>query len=275
MQDRLLEVDHLKIWDSRTGLVLVPDSSFLLSQGECLAIVGESGSGKSVTCKALMRLNRPNIRQAGRIALNGIDLAELSDKEMRPYRGRRMCMIMQNGMRAFDPSRPIGAYLLEVLSTHYAWSRSEMIASLSTAMISVGLQKPSVVMGRYPHELSGGMLQRVMIALAIVMEPDIIIADEPTTALDAVTQFEVVEQFVQLRGRIGSAMIFVSHDLGVVRRIADEVLVMKDGEIVERGGTDELFAGASHPYTRYLVASKEPLRSHYSRLMGGTCVAEG
>jgi nickel transport system ATP-binding protein len=275
MQDRLLEVEHLKIWDGRTGLVLVPDSSFVLSQGECLAIVGESGSGKSVTCKALMRLNRPNIRQSGSIALNGIDLSELSDKEMRSYRGRRMCMIMQNGMRAFDPSRPVGAYLMEVLSIHFAWSRSEMIAGLSTAMISVGLMDPSVVMGRYPYELSGGMLQRIMIALAIVMEPDIIIADEPTTALDAVTQYEVVEQFVQLRGRIGSAMIFVSHDLGVVRRIADEVLVMKDGEIVERGGTDELFAGASHPYTRYLVASKEPLRSHYSQLMGGTDVAEG
>jgi nickel transport system ATP-binding protein len=275
MQDRLLDVEHLKIWDGRTGLALVPDSSFVLSQGECLAIVGESGSGKSVTCKALMRLNRPNIRQSGSIALNGIDLSELSDKEMRSYRGRRMCMIMQNGMRAFDPSRPVGAYLMEVLSIHFAWSRSEMIAGLSTAMISVGLMDPSVVMGRYPYELSGGMLQRIMIALAIVMEPDIIIADEPTTALDAVTQYEVVEQFVQLRGRIGSAMIFVSHDLGVVRRIADEVLVMKDGEIVERGGTDELFAGASHPYTRYLVASKEPLRSHYSQLMGGTDVAEG
>jgi nickel transport system ATP-binding protein len=275
MRDRLLEVEHLRIWDERTGLVLVPDSSFRLSQGECLAIVGESGSGKSVTCKALMRLNRPTIRQSGRVVLNGVNLAELSDKEMRRFRGRRMCMIMQNGMRAFDPSRPVGAYLLEVLSIHFAWSRSEMIASLSTAMISVGLQEPATVMGRYPHELSGGMLQRVMIALAIVLEPDIMIADEPTTALDAVTQYEVVEQFVQLRGRIGSAMIFVSHDLGVVRRIADEVLVMKDGKIVERGRTDELFAGASHPYTRYLVASKEPLRSHYSQLMGGTDVAEG
>lgn len=275
MSEGLLEVEHLKIWDCRTGLVLVPDSSFVLSQGECLAIVGESGSGKSVTCKALMRLNRPNIRQSGHIVLNGVNLAALSGKEMRAYRGRKMCMIMQNGMRAFDPSRPVGAYLLEVLSIHFAWSRSEMMASLSTAMISVGLQEPAVVMGRYPHELSGGMLQRVMIALAIAMEPDIIIADEPTTALDAVTQFEVVEQFVQLRGRIGSAMIFVSHDLGVVRRIADEVLVMKDGEIVERGGTNELFAGAAHPYTRYLVSSKESLRSHYSQLMGGTDVAEG
>ncbi|MCQ6559947.1 staphylopine uptake ABC transporter ATP-binding protein CntD [Paenibacillus mendelii] len=271
----LLEVEHLRIWDGRTGVVLVPDSSFRLSQGECLAIVGESGSGKSLTCRALMRLNRSGIRQSGRIILNGVDLAKLSDKELRPYRGRRMCMIMQNGMRAFDPSRPVGAYLLEVLSIHYDWSRSEMNTKLSAAMTSVGLQDPSAVMGRYPHELSGGMLQRVMIALAIVLEPDVIIADEPTTALDAVTQYEVVEQFVQLRGRIGSAIVFVSHDLGVVRRIADEVLVMKEGVIVERGKTSQLFTDGSHPYTRYLVSSKEAIRSHYLQLMGGTDVAEG
>ncbi|WP_214630782.1 staphylopine uptake ABC transporter ATP-binding protein CntD [Paenibacillus agaridevorans] len=271
----LLEVEHLRIWEGRTGDVLVPDSSFRLSKGQCLAIVGESGSGKSLTCKALMRLNRPFIRQSGRVALYGIDLATLSAKEMRPYRGKRMCMIMQNGMRAFDPSRPVGAYLLEVLSLHYDWSRSEMIASLSTAMISVGLQEPSAVMGRYPHELSGGMLQRVMIALAIVLEPDVIIADEPTTALDAVTQYEVVERFVQLRGRIGSAILFVSHDLGVVRRIADDMLVMKNGVIVERGKTSDILADASHPYSRYLVSSKDALRNHYLQLMGGTDVAEG
>lgn len=271
----LLEVEHLRIWDGGSGEVLVPDSSFRLSQGECLAIVGESGSGKSLTCKALMRLNRPGIRQTGRVALNGVDLTGLSDKEMRPYRGKRMCMIMQNGMRAFDPSRPVGAYLLEALSLHGDWSRSEMVAGLSAAMMSVGLSDPSAVMGRYPHELSGGMLQRTMIALAIVLEPDVIIADEPTTALDAVTQYEVVEQFVALRGRIGSAIVFVSHDLGVVRRIADEVLVMKDGDIVEQGGTDAIFGGASHPYTRYLVSSKEALRSRYLQLMGGTRIAEG
>jgi len=271
----LLEVEHIKIWDGRTGNVLIPDSSFQLSQGECLAIVGESGSGKSLTCKALMRLNRPEIRQSGRISLYGVDLASLSDKEMRRYRGRRMCMIMQNGMRAFDPSRPVGAFLLEVLSIHYDWSRSEMIASLSTAMISVGLKNFSVVMERYPHELSGGMLQRVMIALAIVMEPDVIIADEPTTALDAVTQYEVVEQFVHLRGRIGSAIVFVSHDLEVVRRIADDVLVMKDGVIVERGKTSKILNDASHSYTRFLVSSKEALRRYYMQLMEGTDVAKG
>ncbi|MEK3787695.1 staphylopine uptake ABC transporter ATP-binding protein CntD [Paenibacillus sp. FSL K6-1230] len=265
----VLEVEHLKIWDDRTGQVLVPDSSFRLVQGKCLAIVGESGSGKSLTCKALTRLNRSGIRQSGRIALSGIDLSELSTKDLRQYRGRRLCMIMQNGMSAFDPSRSIGAYLFEILSVHFNWRRSEMVDSIAVAMSSVGLKEPSVIMRRYPHELSGGMLQRVMIALAIVLEPDVIIADEPTTALDAVTAYEVVEQFVRLRERFGSSMIFVSHDLGVVRRIADDVMVMKDGEIVEQGSVEDIFAGASHPYTRYLVSSKQALNLHYNQLMGG------
>ncbi|MFC0212146.1 ABC transporter ATP-binding protein [Paenibacillus chartarius] len=271
----MLEVDQLKIWEERSGRVLVHGSSFRLSRGECLAVVGESGSGKSLTCRSLVRLNRKGIRQTGLIALNGLDLSMLSDKEMRRYRGRRLCMIMQNGMSAFDPSRPIGSHLQATLSVHYDWSRSEMEAKLTAAMSAVGLREPASVMRRYPHELSGGMLQRVMISLAIVLEPDVIIADEPTTALDAVTAYEVVEQFEGVRNRLGSAIIFVSHDLGVVRRIADNVLVMKDGEIVERGATRDIFACASHPYTRYLVSSKEALTRHYKQLMGGANDVEG
>ncbi|CAM4492292.1 nickel transport system ATP-binding protein [Paenibacillus endophyticus] len=271
----VLEVEHLNIWEERSGRVLVHDSSFRLAQGECLAIVGESGSGKSLTCKSLMRLNRTGVRQSGFVALNGEDLSKLSDKEMRKFRGRRFCMIMQNGMSAFDPSRPIGAHLLETLGVHFNWSRAEMETRLTATMSSVGLKEPAVVMRSYPHELSGGMLQRVMISLAIVLEPDVIIADEPTTALDAVTAYEVVEQFMRLRERLGSAMIFVSHDLGAVRRIADNVLVMKDGGVVEHGTTKNIFAGASHPYTRYLVSSKQAMSRHFEQLMGDADVAKG
>ncbi|WP_103107386.1 staphylopine uptake ABC transporter ATP-binding protein CntD [Brevibacillus reuszeri] len=271
----VLEVDHLKIWNRLTGHMLVRDSSFHIKQGECLAIVGESGSGKSLTCRALMRLNRPGLRQSGDIILNGINLSELPEKQMRRLRGKRLCMIMQNGMRALDPSRPVGAHLRETLTVHTShWSRTEMIENVKRAMESVGFKDPIAVMGRYPHELSGGMLQRVMIALAIVLEPDIIIADEPTTALDAITQYEVVEQFMQLRYRLGCSLIFVSHDLGVVKRIADKVLVMKDGEIVEQGERGDIFSRANHPYTRYLVSSKLALQRHFKQLMGGMDVAD-
>ncbi|GBF75848.1 ABC transporter ATP-binding protein [Paenibacillus sp. 598K] len=271
----VLEVEQLRIWQAAGGQALVSGSSFAVKQGQCVAIVGESGSGKSLTCKAIMRLNGRSLRQSGRILLGDVDLGELPLQDMRRYRGKRLCMIMQNGMSAFDPSQSVGAFLQSVLQVHYDWPRSQMQESLAVALLSVGLREPLAVLRRYPHELSGGMLQRLMIALAIVLEPDVIIADEPTTALDAVTAYEVVEQFVQLRERAGGAMIFVSHDLGVVRRLADEILVMKDGEIVERGDTKHIFSAARHPYTRYLVSSKEELSRHYTQLMGGRTDAQG
>ncbi|RJE89594.1 ABC transporter ATP-binding protein [Paenibacillus sp. 1011MAR3C5] len=274
MAGNVLEVKHLRIWESRTGKVLVPDSSFRLAKGECLGIVGESGSGKSLTCKAILRLLQGGLSQSGSILLNGISLAGLSEKEMRTVRGKRLCMIMQNGMRAFDPSRPVGAHLRDTMSVHGDWSSMEIEELLHEALMSVGLNDPVVVLGRYSHELSGGMLQRLMIALALALKPDVIIADEPTTALDAVTQFEVMEQFVQLRVLTGSSMLFVSHDLGAVKRIADQVIVMKDGEIVEQGTPSELFTRAEHPYTRQLAASKLPLHHHYMKLMGGAGFAE-
>jgi nickel transport system ATP-binding protein len=265
----ILEVSDLRIWDSDTGHVIVPGSSFQVRQGSCLAIVGESGSGKSVTCRAVMRLNKASIRQSGSIRFDGVDVSELSEQDMRKLRGKRMCMILQHGMRAFDPSRVIGVHLRETLKQHYGWSRSESDASMVMAMRSVMLKDPAAILNQYPHQLSGGMLQRIMIALAIVLEPDMIIADEPTTALDTISQFEVVEQLAQLRDRLGCAMILVSHDLGIVRTMADEVIVMKAGVIVERGATEAIFSDARHAYTRYLVSSKLALDRHFQRMMEG------
>ncbi|WP_028611499.1 staphylopine uptake ABC transporter ATP-binding protein CntD [Paenibacillus harenae] len=270
----ILEAANLKIWDNRTGKVIVPNSSFHVKQGSCLAIVGESGSGKSLTCRAIMRLNKAGISQSGDILFNGMNLTELSEKEMRRKRGKQLCMILQNGMRAFDPSCVIGVHLKETLAWHFGWSREEITAKMKHAMASVMLKDPVSVMNMYPHQLSGGMLQRVMIALAIVLEPDIVIADEPTTALDTISQFEVVEQFIRLREKMGCSMIFVSHDLGIVQKMADEVQVMKDGEIVERGTTRAIFSDAQHEYTRYLVSTKLALNHHFKKIMGGVSVAE-
>ncbi|RED89183.1 staphylopine uptake ABC transporter ATP-binding protein CntD [Cohnella phaseoli] len=265
----VLNVSELKVWDSRTGKVLIPNSSFQVKQGSCLAIVGESGSGKSLTCRAIMRLNKAGIRQSGDILLGEVNLTKLSEKEMRKKRGKQLCMIVQNGMRAFDPTCTVGAHLKETLAWHFGWGREEITVRMRKAMESVMLKDPIVTMNSYPHQLSGGMLQRVMIALALVLEPDIVIADEPTTALDTISQYEVVEQFIQLRKRMGCSMIFVSHDLGIVKRIADEVLVMKDGEIVERGTTRNIFSAAQHEYTRFLVSTKQALNRHFKEIMGG------
>lgn len=272
--EHVLEVSHLKIWDGATGKVIVPDSSFHLKQGSCLAIVGESGSGKSVTCKAVMRLNKAGIRQSGHILFKGEDLSGLSEREMRKKRGKQLCMILQNGMRAFDPSCVVGVHLKETLRAHFDWSRQDILSNLKPAMLSVMLKDPEAVLNAYPHQLSGGMLQRVMIALAIVLEPDIIIADEPTTALDTISQYEVIEQFVRLRERMGCSMLFVSHDLGVVKKIADEVIVMKDGVIVERGTTRAIFSEARHAYTRYLVSAKQALDRNFRSVMGGAEFAD-
>ncbi|WP_206098905.1 staphylopine uptake ABC transporter ATP-binding protein CntD [Paenibacillus nanensis] len=264
----MLEIRKLTIRERSTGKVIIPDSSFDVKKGSCLAIVGESGSGKSLTCRAIMRLNKPGIEQAGDIWLGGENLAKLPEQEMRRRRGRRLCMIMQHGMRAFDPSRAVGVHLIETLAEHFDWSKSEMTGRMKRALESVRLNAPMDVMNAYPHQLSGGMLQRVMIALTLVLEPDVVIADEPTTALDTVSQYEVVEQFIRLRERLGSTMIFISHDLGVVRKIADEVLVMKDGRIVEHGTTGAVFTKAQHDYTRSLVTAKLSLHQHFRQVMG-------
>ncbi|MDQ0242961.1 nickel transport system ATP-binding protein [Bacillus fengqiuensis] len=264
----VLEIENLNIWDVRTGKEIVYNSSFNLKQGSCLAIVGESGSGKSVTCRAIMRLNKSWLRQSGDILFKGENLNDFSEKEMRKKRGRNLCMILQNGMSAFDPSCVIGVHLKETLFQHFSWSQNEIEEKMKNAMESVMLKNPIEIMNKYPHQLSGGMLQRIMIALALVLEPDVIIADEPTTALDTISQFEVVEQFIKIRERMGCSMIFVSHDLGVVKKIADNVLVMRDGKIIERGNIQTIFSNAQHEYTQYLVSTKETLSNHFKAIMG-------
>lgn len=265
----ILEVKNLKVWDVYSGKMIIKDSSFHLKAGSCLAIVGESGSGKSITCRAIMRLNRPTLQQSGDILLKGENINLLPQKEMRKKRGRNLCMILQNGMSAFDPSCVVGVHLRETLTEHFNWSKNEMEVKMTNAMKSVMLKNPTEMMNKYPHQLSGGMLQRIMIALAIVLEPDIIIADEPTTSLDTISQFEVVEQFMNLREKIGCSMLFISHDLGVVRKIADEMLVMKNGEIIERGSTETIFIQPKHDYTKYLISTRLALSNHFKKIMEG------
>lgn len=264
----VLEVKNLKVEDMKTNKVIIQNSSFQLKQGSCLAIVGESGSGKSVTCRSIMGLNKTWLRQSGDIIFNGDNLSHLGEKEMRKKRGRHICMIVQNGMSAFDPSCVIGVHLRETLFEHFRWNRNEIVENMKKAMESVMLKNPIDIMNKYPHQLSGGMLQRVMIALALVLEPDIIIADEPTTALDTISQYEVIEQFMKLRERMGCSMVFISHDLGVVKKIADDVLVMKNGEIIESGSLRTVFTEPVHEYTKYLLSTRMVLSNHFKMIMG-------
>lgn len=265
----LLIVETLQVIDNQTNTSIIHNSSFQVDKGECLALVGESGSGKSMTCKSIMRLHKKGISQSGRVLLKGEDLFQLSEKQMRSKRGKELCMIMQNGMSAFNPSNPVGMHLMATLKQHMDWSYQHLESKLIDGMKRVRLQSPMDVMNKYPHELSGGMLQRLMIVLALLLEPAVLIADEPTTALDTISQFDVIEQLINLRENIGSAMIFISHDLGIVKKLADQVLVMKDGEIVERGATQNVFLQPQHPYTEYLISTKRTLSEHFQKMVGG------
>jgi len=264
---KILHVTGLNITDRKTSKSLVVNSSFELKEGDCLAIAGESGSGKSLTCRAIMRLNKPELKQTGSILYNGEDLNLLSSQAMRSMRGKQLCYIPQNGMTAFDPTCVVGVHLHETLAQHFSWNKSERITAITRAVESVALKQPVELMNKYPHELSGGMLQRIMIALALILEPKLIIADEPTTALDAISQYEVIEQLKALRQRLNCSMMIVSHDLGVIKKLADQVLIMKDGSIIERGPKHSIFTEAKHNYTKTLVSSKLLLADHFNQLM--------
>ncbi|MFD2671056.1 staphylopine uptake ABC transporter ATP-binding protein CntD [Marinicrinis sediminis] len=270
----VLKVENLHVKDDRTGRAIVHSSSFQIERGKCLAIVGESGSGKSVTCRALMKLNKPWLCQSGQIFVAGEPLHDLPEHKMREKRGSKMGLIPQNGMSAFTPSATIGAQLKEILKGHVSWSMAETTQRIGDALARVKLEHPSDILKKYPHQLSGGMLQRIMIALMILLEPDLVIADEPTSALDTVTQAEVAEQFIRLVKELKCALLFVSHDLGVVRQVADDVLVMRHGVLVERGSVADIFDRPRQAYTKQLVFAKLELADHFHQVMGRAYHAE-
>ena len=254
----LLSVEDLAVsFRTELGVVrAVEGASFELRSGEVLAIVGESGSGKSVTAMTLMGLTRgPGTEIAGRASLEGVDLIGASEPELRGIRGRRIAMVFQDSMTGLDPVQRVGAQVAEQITVHEPVSDAAARARAVELLGRVGIPQPAERAGAYPHELSGGMRQRVMIAMALSCEPAVLIADEPTTALDVTIQAQVIERIRELREATGAAVILVTHDLGVVAEIADRVAVMYAGRIVEQGTLDELFYDPLHPYTWGLLGS--------------------
>ena len=263
----LLSVDHLSVKDLRTGHVLVEDVGFTLEKDNCLGIVGESGSGKTLSCTAMLGLASPCLATQGQVMFDGIDLLNTPAKELRHIRGSRICMILQNPMTAFDPIYTLGTQMLEALCQKTDLPKKAARTKALEALNRMKIQEPFSVFRKYPHQLSGGMLQRCMIALTLALEPDLIIADEPTTALDAITQQEVIKSFLHLRKITGTSMIFISHDLGVIRHLAREVLVMRGGKQVEYGPAQQIFKSPRHPYTQFLIQTREMLTRSFSRAM--------
>jgi peptide/nickel transport system ATP-binding protein len=254
----LLEVEGLKMhFFTREGVVkAVDDVSFRVDRGRILGLVGESGSGKSMTGFSVMGLIDPPGRVvAGRIALNGVDLAALDDESRRGLRGNRIAMIFQDPMMTLNPVLRIDTQMVEAVLAHHDVSRASALERCRAALARVGIASPDERLHSYPHEFSGGMRQRVAIAIAMLNKPDLIIADEPTTALDVTVQGQILSEMQSLCRETGAGLIWITHDLSVIAGLADEVCVMYAGRIVESGSVDEILDHPMHPYTRGLIDS--------------------
>jgi microcin C transport system ATP-binding protein len=232
--------------------------SFDVAKGETVGLVGESGSGKSVTALSVMRLlPYPNASHpSGSVTFKGQDLLNLSEREMRRVRGDDVTIIFQEPMTSLNPLHTIEKQIGEILSLHRGLTGDAATARIVELLTQVGLPDPASRLKSYPHQLSGGQRQRVMIAMALANEPDLLIADEPTTALDVTVQAQILKLLKDIQGRLGMAMLFITHDLGIVRKIADRVCVMSKGKIVEQGAVERVFTAPEHPYTRALLAAE-------------------
>ncbi|MDQ0060414.1 nickel transport system ATP-binding protein [Paenibacillus harenae] len=254
---------HVKVRTAQGTVPLIQDISFELKPGRVLGIVGESGSGKTITSLSLLQLlDRKTIDMAGSIRLNGRELNGLKADKMRSIRGKEIALIMQNPMNAFTPVIKIGDQFIETIRIHTALTKKQAFELAVTTMHDVNLPEPAGLMKLYPFQLSGGMLQRVMIAVAICLRPSVIIADEPTTALDATNQLQVLRQLERIRSEYGTSILLISHDLGVIAEMADEVAVMRHGRIVEQADVYRLFDHPQHEYTKKLLSARPALQDN-------------
>lgn len=260
--EKILDVKNLHVdFSTYNGTVqAIRGVDFHLNDGETLAIVGESGSGKSVTVRSVLRLLAKNAKiTKGEVLYHGEDLLKKSDKEMDSLRGNKISMIFQDPMTSLDPTMTIGKQVAEPLLIHNKVSKSDALKRAEEVLRLVGIPNPKARMKDYPHQFSGGQRQRIVIAIAIVNYPEILIADEPTTALDVTVQAQIIDLLKELQDKIGTSIIFITHDLGVVAGIADRVAVMYAGKFVEYGSVDEIFYNPQHPYTWGLLDSMPTL----------------
>ena len=261
--EQLLEIDGLEIaFEGRERTLGVRHASLSVAPGEIVGLVGESGSGKSLTCRAVNRLiPRPGKITAGSVRLAGRDVVAMSQKELRELRATTVGMVFQDPFTALNPTRRIGAQLVEVLRLHLAMSDEAAKARAIELLSQMDIPDPARRFSMYPHEMSGGMRQRVMIALAISTNPSLLIADEPTTALDVTTQAQILKLIMRLRDEVGMAVLFVSHDMGVIAQICDGINVMYGGYIVEAGTASEVLSHPQHPYTRALLRAVPSIKN--------------
>ncbi|RHV67196.1 ABC transporter ATP-binding protein [Clostridium sp. OM02-18AC] len=267
----ILKVENLNVTltQRKSSKKLVKEVSFEVHPGECLGILGESGSGKSMTVKSVLGLLDKNFQISGRAIFDGQDLLRESKEELRRLRGSRITMVLQNPMTCFDPLYRIGSQMAETFATHTTWSAQEIRSHSLEILAQMRIRNGEEVLEKYPHQLSGGMLQRIMIGIAMALEPELLIADEPTTAIDAITQYEILEEFVQIKKEKHTAMLFITHDLGAISKVADRVLVMNSGHIVDSGTFEHILMHANDPYTRMLVEKRSAVMHRYRQVLHG------
>ena len=273
----LLSVRDLRVTVAGAGRALVDGVSFDVPRRGVVGIVGESGCGKSLTALSILRLTAPAIRVSGQILFSGEDMLRVGANRLRQVRGGEIAMIFQEPMTSLNSVFTVGDQIAEAVRAHYAVSRRAARATAIEFLAKVGVPSPATRVDNYPHQMSGGMRQRVMIAMALACRPQLLIADEPTTALDVTIQAQILDLLRQLRAEFGMAIIIITHDLGVVADLADEVVVMYAGRVVEQAPVASLFARPLHPYTEGLLQSAPPIDVDVERLpaISGTVPAPG
>lgn len=270
----VFELNHLQVSlrGKKRNTDLVKGVSFSVKQGECLGILGESGSGKSMSIKAAMGLLDKNFVVSGSAKFQGDELVGKNAEQLRRLRGGQVGIVLQNPMTCFDPLYRIGNQIAETFAAYQKWDDGEIKERSIEMLDKMQIRNPEEALEKYPHQLSGGMLQRIMIGIAMSMEPSLLIADEPTTAIDAITQFDILNEFAVIKQKHKTAMIFISHDLNAVSQIADKIVVLNQGTVVDQGDFHHIIHHAADPYTRLLIEKRtDVMRKYRQALEGGEC----
>lgn len=269
MNKNILEVKNLNVYfrEKNNNIKIIDDVSFSIKEGECLGILGESGSGKSMTIKSILRLLDNNFRVEGEALFNNIDLIKESSGNIRKLRGNKICMILQNPMTCFDPLYRIYNQMQETFLEHTDLNKKQIYQKCIDTLNIMKIRNPEDTIKKYPHQLSGGMLQRIMIGLALSLNPQLLISDEPTTAIDSISQNTIMNEFLRIKKENKVSMLFISHDLGILSKISNKMIIMKKGRILENAFVKDIIFNSKDEYTTSLVLKRMSVMKKFNEIV--------